>query len=107
MPRIMLHGHIPNLLEFVHPLDNFFQDIVKYDRLSIFSLVFYASLDAFLLLLLNLVKYIHQDSPFVSALKVDILLVFLLQRLDSFVPQIHDGGAIGVIGLGVAMCFRV
>ena len=81
MCRIILHGQIANVLEFIHPVYSFLKDVIKNNRLSILSLVLYPSLDALLLLLLDLVKFFNQDGAFFGALEVDILPVLLLSMI--------------------------
>ena len=62
------------------------------DGVSIASRVLQPSVNTRLLLLLNLPEHVNQDSPFVRALEVDILLVLLFQSLDSFFPKVRNGG---------------
>ena len=93
MSRIILHSYITNLLELRNPLHHFLVDIIEYDELSIPSLVLQPSLDTCLFLFLDLCEYIREDSMFVSALEIDIVLMLVFQRLDSLIPQRHyDGG---------------
>ena len=107
MSRIVLHSYVANLLELRHPLHHLFVDIVEYDELSILPLVLQLSLDTCLFFFLDLCEYIREDSMFVSALEIDIVLMLVFQRLDSLVPQTHDDdGYSGWIMTGRVLEFR-
>ena len=94
MSRIILHGRISNLLEFVHPIHNFFADVIQVNRVSVASLILQSSTKTVLLLLLDLHEHVLQYSPFIRALEVNVLLVLLFQSLESIVPKIWDVGCI-------------
>ena len=56
--RIILHGRISNLFEFVYPIHDLFTDVVQVDTVSIASLILQSSSETVLLLRLDLLEHI-------------------------------------------------
>ena len=86
MRWVILNGDIADFLESMNPFDYFLTNIANDDDVAVLLCELPALLHAQLLLLFGSLEDVCEYGRFVRLGKVNKLLVFIAQSLDSFIP---------------------